>query len=326
LGGRKSDFEMSFKFSGQHSAKVLDTNDTHTTVSLLDNAFFQRGDPQTTNDMSRGLLVQLDTTTMTAQMLTEYPHPYKGFAMGRGNMQMLPNGNAWLCWTSDPLQSEHAPNGSLLMKANFKANIASYRSFKYPWVGRPSYPPDVHAAIVTKDGQWYTIVHMSWNGATEVHDWRVYHTVKDGRETSLVATISKQGFETSTWTEGYGSHVFVEALDKNGNILGKSDVFASLLPRNSGTAGPTWFDTVIHDSRATFTFGIVLGMLIGSLIWYTYKWLRSVRSGSGFAWWKQNTQAYEPLFKEDEGEQVEQRGRSNDVEDYMSDSQSVNSP
>ena len=320
---------MSFTFSGQHSAKVLETNDTHTTISLLDNAFFPQGHPQTTNDMSRGLLVQLDITTMTAQMLTEYSHPYKGFAMGRGNMQMLPNGNAWLCWTSNPLQSEHVPNGSLIMKANFKANLASYRSFKYSWIGRPSYPPDVHAAIVSKDGQWHTIVHMSWNGATEVHEWQVYHTNADGWERNLVATAPRRGFETSTWTDGYGTHVFVEALDKNGNVLGTSKTFASLPPRSSGSGGSaqeSYFASVMHDSRAAVIFGIFLGILAGLLAWGTRKWLWPLRNRNGLAWWKQKTQAYDPLTEEHEEERMELRGLHKDLDDDMSDLQSISSP
>ena len=317
---------MSFTFSGQHSAKVLETNDTHTTISLLDNAFFPQGHPQATNDMSRGLLVQLDTTTMTAQMLNEYPHPYKGFAMGRGNMQMLPNGNAWLCWTSNPLQSEHAPNGSLIMKANFKANVASYRSFKYPWIGRPSYPPDVHAAIVSKDGQWYTIVHMSWNGATEVYEWNIFHTNADGWERNLVATVPRRGFETSTWTDGHGSHVFVEALDKNGNVLGKSNTFASLPPRSSGSTGSaqeSYFASVMHDSRAAMIFGIFLGIVVGLLAWGIRKWLWPLQNGNRLAWWRQKTQAYDALTGEHEEDPMELRGLHKDLKDAVSDSQSV---
>ena len=318
---------MSFNFSGQHSAKILNTNDTNTTISLLDNAFFPNGDPQHSNDMSRGLLFQLDTTTMTAITLSEYPHPYETCTIGRGNMQMLPNGNAWLCWATNPLQSEHALDGSLIMKANFKTNIASYRSFKYPWIGRPRYPPDVHAAIARKDGQWYTIVHMSWNGATEIHNWRIYHTTKDGRERSLIATIPKQGFETSTWTEGYASHVFVEALDRNGNVLGRSTTFASLPPRSSaGSAEGSYLTAAAHDSRVTLIFGIFLGILAGLLAWGIRKWMWPLQKMGRFAWWRQNTQVYDALPEEHEEERMELRGLHKDLEDDISDSQSQSSP
>lgn len=126
LGGKKSNFKQSFKLGGQHAVKLIDTNDTHTTISMLDNADGP-GKPAITHPYSRGLIVQLDTKAMTAKVLTEFPHPERGHAFDRGNAQLLSNGNMWMAWTNGALQSEHAPDGTLLMKARFRAGVSSYR-------------------------------------------------------------------------------------------------------------------------------------------------------------------------------------------------------
>ena len=78
---------------------------------------------------------------------------------------------------------------------------------------------------------------MSWNGATEVTDWKVYHAGENGKKPKEMAKIPRSAFESSAWTNGYGTHVFVEAFDKNGEMLGRSNVFASLPPRNVSQSG-----------------------------------------------------------------------------------------
>ena len=305
---------MDFTFGGQHHAKIHETNATHTTITFLDNASGP-GVPEFTNEYSRGLIVQLDEVAMTAKIVSEYPHPDRTYAPSRGDMQILPNGNIWMCWSKDGLQTEHAANGTVLMKARFRAGISSYRTFKQPWIGRPTYPPDVHAAVVGKDGHWYTIVHVSWNGATEVKNWQIYRVDENSTET-IVAKVPKRGFETSAWTEGYSSHVFIEALDRDGNKLGRSQVFASLPPRNhsqeasqietpldlptysADTAQISRLTALIDDSRATFVIGIALGILVSVLIWLMRKHLKMLSS-------EQKIQTYEPLTKGDIEEHME---------------------
>lgn len=321
LGGTKSDFKIPTEFGGQHAAMVYDQNDTHTLISFLDNAFLPPGNPQTTNSESRGLLLSLDTTSMTAELITEFPHPNGKYATSRGNMQMLPNKNAWICWTDGSLTSEHTYDGRLIIKARFKAEISSYRTFKSSWIGRPKYPPDVHAAIVDKNGQWYTIVHMSWNGATEVRSWKVYHTNTDDSSRKLVATVTRRGFETLAWTAGYSDYVVAEALDQDDNILGVSHIFSSLPPRNRSQPALTpsqhpekqsWSDTVFGSSLATFIFGIVLGCLVGSMTSGVLKRSWIAQRGSKLPWWRKRRDTYEPLVAQHEAEDVELEARKDD--------------
>ncbi len=57
-------------------------------------------------------------------------------------------------------------DGSLLFDAHLPFDMAFYRAFRFPWSGRPLSPPAVLASL--NDTGEETIVHASWNGATEV--------------------------------------------------------------------------------------------------------------------------------------------------------------
>ena len=74
--------------------------------------------------------------------------------------------------------------------------MAFYRAFRFPWSGRPASPPAVLASL--NDTSEETVVHASWNGATEVAAWRVLagqaHRLAGGAE----RTIPAGGFESST--------------------------------------------------------------------------------------------------------------------------------
>jgi hypothetical protein len=309
---------MSFEFSGQHSAMVQQHNTTTTVISLLDNAFGP-GDPQITHDNSRGLLIALDTTAMSAETIAKFPHPDRGYAKGRGNLQMLPNGHAWLCWTHHALLSEHRADGSLVMKAGFRAQISSYRSWKLPWTGRPSRPPDVHAAVVHNRNDTYTIVHMSWNGATEVKEWHVYHCDEDAKHRKLATKVRKYGFETGVWTEGRASHVIVVAVGEDGDELGESRVFpaippaeelSSSMPFNTPDAGDlsktkpnnadsdsgSWLIHVTMDPMITFFVGFLLCLFSVSIY-------LGIRSSLKPRWWKRRL-AYEPVPKDEDTDYI----------------------
>ena len=125
------------QFGGQHDARCHTQNETHMLISLMDNANGP-GEPRITNDYSRGLLISLrtDSDPMTAQIVAHYDHPWKSYAPARGNFQTLPNGNAFIGWSIRALQSEHRPDNKLLMEANLKPGLKTYRSYKFPWVGK----------------------------------------------------------------------------------------------------------------------------------------------------------------------------------------------
>ena len=237
LGGVKSDFNADFKFVRQHHARIREHNLTHTIISIFDNAKAEDTE-DAPSPYSRGIIVALKTNVhpMTATLLSEYPHPDGpgAFTLGRGSTQLLPNGNVFSCWVHGCLHSEHTADGKLVMEARVKQEwLKSYRSYKYSFVGRPDRPPDVYSATTNTDGgdsAPMTVVHVSWNGATEVATWKMYKTNEEGkRMTEPVASLPKSGFETELSCGGYATYVVLEAVDMNGDVLGKSGVVETVV-------------------------------------------------------------------------------------------------
>lgn len=184
-------------------------------VSMLDNAKgLDANDP--TNPFSRGLLIAVDEENMKAEIVAHYDHPDGdgGLAFRRGNYQPLPNGNVFMCWSEQALQSEHSQDGTLLMQARLKVDwLGTYRAYKFPFVGTPDDPPDVAAEVKEpeKDGQnLKTAVYVSWNGATEVvsprNEQLVYIMAR-------MLTISTRTHGTSTTPLNTASHAFSSIAD-----------------------------------------------------------------------------------------------------------------
>jgi hypothetical protein len=97
--------------------------------------------------------------------------------------------------------------------------MAFYRAFRFPWSGRPLSPPAVLASLNNTGEE--TIVHASWNGATEVAAWRVLAGKLSG-SLSAQTTIPASGFESSTTLPHKYARVAVQALDAAGHVLGTS--------------------------------------------------------------------------------------------------------
>lgn len=153
--------------------------------------------------------------------------------------------------------------------------LKSYRSYKFPFVGRPAAPPDVHAAVTTEDSI-RTTVYVSWNGATEVSSWKLYKTTNGGKTETPdpVATVERTGFETMLELDGYATYVVLEAVDRNGTILGRSDVFetktSSQLPDNVLEKEKQWLDRVSASGfkswKSTVTSGNGAASILGGLV------------------------------------------------------------
>ncbi len=120
-------------------------------------------------------MIVLDEVNMKAQLVAHYDHPDgKGaIAYRRGSLQILPNGNVFMSWSEQGIQSEHSADGTLLMHSRLLPRwLGTYRAFKFDdFVGIPLDPPDVAALAInsTETGEIEnTEVYVSWNGATEV--------------------------------------------------------------------------------------------------------------------------------------------------------------
>ncbi|MFL5885851.1 MAG: arylsulfotransferase family protein [Thermoleophilaceae bacterium] len=206
LGGRHSSFRMgrATRFAYQHDARFRGGS----TVSLFDN----EGAPPV-RGRSRAVVLQLDRGHRRVGLVRQYPHPSGGLAGSQGNLQLLPNGNAFTGWGAEPSFSEFSPTGALLFDAHFHGPGESYRAYRKPWVGHPRRPP----AIAVRG----STVYASWNGATEVASWQVLAGPSAGA-LSRVGAAPRDGFETAMTVQSEGPFFAVRALDSGGRTLGTS--------------------------------------------------------------------------------------------------------
>jgi Arylsulfotransferase (ASST) len=213
LGGLKSSFKMGpgTATAWQHDGRILASGEV---------SFFDDGSNPPIHSQSRGLRIALDFKTHDAHLSAAYIHPDPPLlAPSQGNMQTLPDGNVVLGYGGVPTISEFAASGSLTFDAHLPYDMSFYRAFRFPWSGRPTSPPAVLANL--NDTGEETIVHASWNGATEVASWRV---LAGPHPTSLQAqaTIPASEFENSTTLPKKYSYVTVQALNASGDVLGDS--------------------------------------------------------------------------------------------------------
>lgn len=118
------------------------------------------------------------------------------------------------------------------MQAILSIDCDTYRAFKYTWVGLPKQPPDLFTQAVWDRGEIITLVYVSWNGATNVHTWIFKALNKGGIE--FLGEAERTGFETSFVHHGYATHVFAEAFDDGGHVLGKSGTLSTIRPTAVG--------------------------------------------------------------------------------------------
>ncbi len=241
LGGLKSSFKMGpgTATAWQHDGRILPNGDV---------TFFDDGSDPTEpgHDQSRGVTIALDFATHTARLVSSLTHPGAPLlAASQGDMQTLADGNSLVGFGGVPEISEFSKSGTLLFDAHLPYDMIFYRAYRAPWSAQPLSAPAV-AANFNNVGE--TIVHMSWNGATGVAEWRI---LAGKRAASLTpqATIPDSGFESSTvLTSGEtpggfsnASYVAVEALSSSGHVLATSHTvriasYASADPKDGGRA------------------------------------------------------------------------------------------
>jgi hypothetical protein len=212
LGGKKCDFEMGpgTRTVSQHDARRQEDG----TITIFDN-----GAPPEVHDQSRGIVVELDEDAMKATLVREYTHPEKPLATSQGNMQVLPGGNVFIGWGTEPYNSEYSKDGKLLFDLQFSGETQSYRGFRQPWSGRPAEDPAVAAEKAKGDK---VNIYASWNGATEATTWRVL-AGPDPEELEPVGSVPWEGFETAMAIRTDEPYVAVRAEDDSGRVLGTSE-------------------------------------------------------------------------------------------------------
>jgi Arylsulfotransferase (ASST) len=220
LGGKHSSFTFGSgaSFQWQHDATLTGGS----TLTLFDDNCCQisgAGTYLAPNGPSRALTLRLNQAGHTASVVSAYQHGGVSAAY-MGSTQVLSNGNTMVGWGEQPYFSEYSKSGKLLLDATLPAPDLSYRAVQVSqWTGIPLTAPS--GAARSSGGR--TVVYASWNGATQVHSWRVLAGTDPGH-LSVVATQAKSGFETAI-PVSTGSVFKVQALDASGRVIGTSSVF-----------------------------------------------------------------------------------------------------
>jgi hypothetical protein len=280
LGGHHSSFTdlsesgRATNFQWQHHARLhTDANGTHL-LSLFDNGKSDQTALVPYNERSRGVLMALDEIAMTVTLVQEYADPdTRILSDAQGSVQMFADGTgrgdkALVAYGSDAAFAEFdAVSGDMLCAVRLTPWISwergwasSYRTFKTtparPWIGRPRYLPSVYLKPSEKT------VYVSWNGATEVAQWLLqgagWDEYKAGEWTDLDVE-EREDFETMFELENDGpEYLRLVALDREGNVIGNSDVIS----RSLGNA--------TTDTLATLLIvgGVCLGILVAVLLMF----------------------------------------------------------
>ena len=221
-------------FSRQHNVRFRGFNGTHEIITILDNAKSE-SKQEPTHENSRGLTIALQVDDRVARIVQSIEHPYGpgSYAPRRGNYQIMDNDHVFMGWSEQATHSEHSADGKLLMDATMATEwLGSYRSYKFDFVGLPTRPPKAVSAAYasTARNSTTTMVHLSWNGATEVDRWHLYKTTATGNPMIQIGSRSRTGFETTIAWDGYASYIMAEAIDKTGKAVGRTEIVKTLEP------------------------------------------------------------------------------------------------
>jgi hypothetical protein len=210
LGGKHSSFAMGAGASPawQHDVR----QDPSGTISFFDN-----GATPKIHTQSRVLVLALDQQHHIATLLWSFNHPTPLISPSQGDFQPLPDGGWFVGWGQDPYFSELSPTGALLFDGHLPATYQSYTVLEFPWTGTPPQPP----RLAVRPHSHGLLAYASWNGATAVAQWRLLGGPTAHALTPL-ATVPREGFETTIPLSSAPPYLAVQALDAHGQVLSTS--------------------------------------------------------------------------------------------------------
>ncbi|SMQ45646.1 unnamed protein product [Zymoseptoria tritici ST99CH_1A5] len=145
------------------------------------------------------------STSYTVRVIQSYENPQSVRSSSQGSVQILPPSSPGqdprilVGYGLNAVWSEFSANGTVLCDVHYGAttswergDIQSYRTYKFPWIGRPNEPPKVE--ISDDDFE----VYVSWNGATQVRTWVLQcsdEASSNERAWEDVVSVKKTDFE-----------------------------------------------------------------------------------------------------------------------------------
>lgn len=227
LGGKRSDFTLgeNARFYYQHDVQWTPNG----MLTIFDNGSATPAGPAP-REQPRGLVLRLNRDAMTVSVAHAYEPPEDMRSWSQGNLQILPNGNVFIGWGSEPAYTGYGNNGDIVYDARirgeprrssalgFAMTKHSYRAYRFGWEGHPTTRPSI-AVAQTKGGAVHA--YASWNGATEVARWQVL-AGPSPEKLQPVDSAQADGFETRTTLRSNARYIAVRALDTSGNHLATS--------------------------------------------------------------------------------------------------------
>lgn len=179
-------------------------------LTIFDNAAGGYGDAE---PYARGILLEVDTNAMTANLVQEYRATFLDVADSQGSVMPTSTGGYFIGFGQQPYYTEYSASGVLLYDVAFasqNSTTQSYRAYRQAWSAQPLTPP----SLVVNGTQAY----VSWNGATDVASWEMLGG-NSSASTSSIGNAAKTGFETVLAVPA-GTQLFsVAALAANVSFL-----------------------------------------------------------------------------------------------------------
>jgi hypothetical protein len=218
MGGKNSSFAMGpgTAFTWQHDAEAVRRN----VYRVFDNRWNQIPSTPPSGPESRVLYIRVDPNAGTATRVRHIEYPGTGLLAGsQGNAQSLPNGNVLVNWGAADHITEFTPANQLIFDASFPAGYNSYRAYRAPWVGTPSWNPFIRLASPGGNLQFDVL----WNGAGTVARWRLLGG-PDPAHLSVLGSIRWNGYDTAFQLSSVPAYISAVALDARGAVLGRTGV------------------------------------------------------------------------------------------------------
>ncbi|KAH7118528.1 ASST-domain-containing protein [Dactylonectria estremocensis] len=235
MGGKRNQFtdisegDKSATFAFQHQPRLTGEN----RIILFDNAGLNNGFCSN-RTCSRGLELEFDPVKKNVWVVNEWYHPQKIMSISRGGVQRLSNGNTVIAWGQNPMFTEHTADGEVVL--DFQRGrvvhhdhglpaLIAYRTFMGPWDGKPTWGPNISAAVDVEGGP--KKIFVSWNGATNVHQWVLLQSNNMSQLSgadNVVARSHRLGFETPFEIVDSAPFARAAAIDADGNIIGSTPV------------------------------------------------------------------------------------------------------
>ncbi|KAL4802379.1 ASST-domain-containing protein [Aspergillus unguis] len=220
------------RFCYQHDPRIHQHTNRGTpheriTLSLHNNDNTESTLPrQLTTVLKFDLFPYNKTSTLLSR---DYDHKNPVSAVSQGSYQSLSsdgNGHYLAGHGAVPKIEEFDEAGNVVMRGWFGAKTGnsstatydwtSYRAYRAEWTGKPRTLPSVKACVEKSGGDKGLVqVYVSWNGATDVEEWRIWGGSRTARRSLRpLDSVKKRGFETRAVVEFASGEdsVVVEAI------------------------------------------------------------------------------------------------------------------